>query len=75
MKIVRQKKELNFTTSYEKQFSGADLRESLNQKQETVNQKYFQVFGDKLGFTHNLSVIDLLFNKGLETVDYLTVKI
>ncbi|MBP7810628.1 MAG: WbqC family protein [Bacteroidia bacterium] len=75
--ILRQKKELYFTKEYEKEFSGIDLRETLNIKQETSNiyPKYYQVFGDKLGFTPNLSVIDLLFNKGLETVDYLTVKI
>ncbi len=73
--ILRQKKELHFTKEYEKEFLGIDLREVLNQKQETINQKYYQVFGDKLGFTPNLSVIDLLFNKGLETVDYLTVKV
>ncbi|MBK7667554.1 MAG: WbqC family protein [Sphingobacteriaceae bacterium] len=75
--ILRQKKEIKFTSEYSKEFPGIDLRETLNIKQETSNiyPKYFQVFGDKLGFTPNLSVIDLLFNKGLETVDYLTVKI
>lgn len=71
--ILRQKKELHFTKEYEKEFLGSDLRTSLNRKQETINQKYYQVFGDKLGFIPNLSVIDLLFNKGLETVEYLTV--
>lgn len=75
--ILRQKKEIKFTSEYNKEFPSIDLRETLNIKQETTNiyPKYFQVFGDKLGFTPNLSVIDLLFNKGLETVDYLTVKI
>jgi hypothetical protein len=73
--ILRQKKEIKFTSEYSKEFPGLDLRETLNIKQETINQKYFQVFGDKLGFTPNLSVIDLLFNKGLGTVDYLTVKV
>lgn len=75
--ILRQKKEIKFTSEYSKEFPGIDLRETLNIKQETSNiyPKYFQVFGDKLGFRPNLSVIDLLFNKGLETVDYLTVKI
>lgn len=75
--ILRHKKKIKFTSEYSKEFAGIDLRETLNIKQETSNiyPKYFQVFGDKLGFTPNLSVIDLLFNKGLETVDYLTAKI
>ena len=75
--ILRQKKEILFTKEYEKEFTGIDFRETLNIKQETSNiyPKYFQVFGEKFGFTPNLSVIDLLFNKGLESVDYLTLKV
>lgn len=75
LQILRQKKEIHFTSEYNKTFEGIDLRPSLNDKQETINQKYYQVFGDKFGFTPNLSVIDLLFNKGLESVEYLTLKI
>jgi len=73
--ILRQKKEINFTNEFQKTFGGHDLRETLNQKQETKNKKYYQVFGNKFGFTPNLSVIDLLFNKGLETTDYLTPEV
>ena len=75
LNIIRLKKELNFTTEYKKKFPGIDFRETLNMKPETSSHNYFQVFGDKFGFTSNLSVIDLLFNKGLETVDYLTIKV
>lgn len=75
LQILRQKKEIHFTSEYNKTFEGIDLRPSLNDKQETINQKYYQVFRDKFGFTPNLSVIDLLFNKGLESVEYLTLKI
>ena len=71
--ILRQKKEINFTNEFHKTFSGLDLR---NQQRETPNPKpYYQVFGTKHGFTPNLSVIDLLFNKGLESVDYLTLEL
>lgn len=75
--ILRQKKELQLTNEFHKTFDGIDLRNSLNQKPETINSfpKYYQVFGDKFGFTPNLSVIDLLFNKGLESVEYLTLKV
>lgn len=73
--ILRQKKELQFTAEFQKNFEGIDLRESLTQKPGTGNPQYYQVFGDKFGFTPHLSVIDLLFNKGLESVDYLTLKV
>ncbi|NQV02623.1 MAG: WbqC family protein [Bacteroidia bacterium] len=33
--------------------------------------EYYQVFADKLGFISNLSIVDLLFNLGPETLDYL----
>lgn len=73
--ILRQKKEIQFTSEYKKEFTGIDLRTSINHKPETINPKYYQVFGEKFGFVSNLSVIDLLFNKGLESVDYLSLKV
>jgi hypothetical protein len=75
LKIIRQKKEIQFTSEYIKKFYGLDLR-FTNQEQETLNikhQTYYQVFADKFGFTTNLSVIDLVFNKGMESVEYLTL--
>jgi hypothetical protein len=33
--------------------------------------EYTQVFDDKHGFVNNLSVLDLLFNEGKFTLDYL----
>lgn len=35
------------------------------------NPKYNQVFKDKHGFIHNLSIVDLLFNIGPESLDYI----
>ncbi len=75
LKIIRQQKDIQFTSEYSKEFSGMDLRELPNPKPEIINNKYYQVFGNKFGFTPNLSVIDLLFNKGLETVGHLTLKV
>ncbi len=31
--------------------------------------EYFQIFSNKFGFTPNLSIVDLLFNEGLSSVD------
>ncbi|MGZ3883821.1 MAG: WbqC family protein [Bacteroidia bacterium] len=80
LKILRVKKEIRYTSAYEKETTGPDFRNSLHPKATQLipgvpQSPYYQVFGDKLGFTKNLSAIDLLFNKGLETTDYLTVKL
>ena len=83
LKLLRMKKQIRFTTEFQKEFNGFDLR-SLTPKQETAtlsfptgeNRKpetYYQVFSDKFGFTPGLSVVDLLFNKGLETKGYLSL--
>lgn len=50
-----------------------DLRRSFHPKQEhtETNKPYYQVFNQKFGFQPHLSIIDLLFNMGPETILYL----
>lgn len=49
-----------------------DFRFLTNGKKDSsVFEAYPQVFDDKHGFINNLSVLDLLFNEGKFTVDYL----
>lgn len=57
---------------------GGDYREIIHPKRqnsilEELNLKkpYFQVFSGKYGFIPNLSVIDLLFNEGPDSIMYL----
>ncbi len=48
-----------------------DLRERIHPKKENYVQDiypYYQVFGHKHGFRNNLSIIDLLFNMGNESI-------
>ena len=40
-------------------------------KDQSLIPAYPQVFDEKYGFLHNLSILDLLFNKGPETPVYL----
>ncbi|WP_081210194.1 WbqC family protein [Salegentibacter sediminis] len=50
-----------------------DLRSLINAKQKTGFQhdRYNQVFENKHGFLPNLSILDLLFNEGPNSLEYL----
>jgi hypothetical protein len=74
LKAMKIKVELKHTESYEAEYIGlVDYRNAISPKQETaIDQKvYFQVFEDRKGFIKNLSIVDLLFNQGPHSVNYL----
>ncbi len=48
-----------------------DQRELINAKKEIIIEPYSQVFQDKKGFLSNLSILDLMFNEGPNTINYL----
>jgi hypothetical protein len=57
---------------------GLDLREAIHPKRSNnilktlkLEKPYFQVFAQKYGFIPNLSIMDLLFNEGPESIIYL----
>ena len=62
------------TTEYGGTSSLTDLRECIHPKQaweadkRFVPKEYYQVFKDKHGFIANMSIIDLLFNMGPESI-------
>lgn len=72
-KCMRMKFEFEKTTEYFRETSDfADLRYLANGKKDINSfEKYTQVFDDKHGFINNLSILDLLFNEGKFTLDYL----
>ena len=53
--------------------AGEDLRNVIHPKKAPYlsNREYWQVFRGKFGFVPNLSVMDLLFNEGPESICYL----
>jgi len=61
------------TSTYEKDSPHHDLRHLIDVKttKATTVCEYTQVFSDKNGFIPNLSILDLLFNMGPETVPLL----
>jgi hypothetical protein len=61
------------TKSYTTDSSDNDMRYLINAKALPQKEvpKYTQVFSDKNGFIPNLSILDVLFNLGPETVSIL----
>lgn len=80
-KLLKLKKEIALTASFEKEPTDQlDLRNSIHPKIEftedlnvtqLLKTPYYQTFEAKFDFHPNLSILDLLFNKGLETHEYL----
>jgi len=66
---------ITFTAEYKDYFSEneIDLRDFFHPKREYPYhlKPYYQVFNQKFGFQRDLSIIDLLFNMGGESVFYI----
>lgn len=62
------------TESYDTNPALCDLRESIHPKRPWQDDAdfspvtYYQVFGEKHGFVPNMSIVDLLFNMGPESI-------
>lgn len=74
-KILKIKKTIEFTECYSKEYIDArDYRDAIHPKKESVytdQKKYYQLFEDRTGFIPNLSIIDLIFNQGPQSKNYL----
>ncbi|MBR5567466.1 MAG: WbqC family protein [Bacteroidales bacterium] len=72
------KVDLRLTEDYIKETDCEDLREKIHPKRDNdvlrrlgLEKPYFQVFAQKYGFKSDLSVMDLLFNEGPDSILYL----
>jgi hypothetical protein len=75
IKLTKIKTSLIYTETYEEAYPTlTDLRNTISPKIENesfLQKPYFQVFEDRHGFIKNLSIVDLLFNQGPQTLSYL----
>ena len=69
LELLQEKDNTNFTKEFQHEGNFSDFR---NHKWNSEQQeKYDQVFMEKHGFIPNLSILDLLFNLGPESGNYL----
>jgi hypothetical protein len=82
LQILRTKKEIELTEDYHAVTELLDKRGRVHPKKEVLqeeevdlvlNKEYYQTFNNKFPFTPNLSILDLLFNTGMQTLDYFQI--
>ena len=72
LKIMKVKKDYSYTTDFEKIVDENDYRITLSKGTNKIEMKpYYQVFADRHGFIPNLSIVDLLFNEGPNSINNL----
>lgn len=73
LKILKTEKEFSFSEEYFKNPDAKDFREKFSAKKapEFSQEEYYQTFSDKLGFLKDLSILDLICNKGPESLTYI----
>lgn len=74
LKMLRIRADLRFTDQYEAAPEGrTDFRDLMHPKRPSgyTGKPYYQVFQDRHGFLPNLSIADLLFNHGPQSISYL----
>ena len=72
-KILKTEKAYSLNVEFTKTPADVDFRNKFSAKKESEFEieEYYQTFSDKLGFEKDLSILDLICNKGPESLTYL----
>lgn len=72
-KILKTEKAYSLNEEFKKTPAEVDFRNKFSAKKESEfeMEEYYQTFSDKLGFEKDLSILDLICNKGPESLTYL----
>lgn len=73
LKLLKTEKAYSLNDEYARNPAEINYREKFSAKQpsEFEMEEYYQTFSDKLGFLADLSILDLLSNKGPESLTYI----
>jgi hypothetical protein len=74
LKVLEIQADISFTGIFYKTYAEAtDLRYAIHHSETMMNElkPYLQVFGERHGFIANLSILDLIFNRGPYSGTYL----
>jgi hypothetical protein len=74
LKFLKMPMGLKYTEEYHREYTKlSDFRNTIHPKKDPAFEQkpYFQVFEERKGFLKNLSIIDLLFNQGPQSINYL----
>ena len=73
-KILKTEKAYSLNEEFTKTPAEVDFRNQFSAKKESEfeMEEYYQTFSDKLGFEKDLSILDLICNKGPESLTYLS---
>src|SRR5690606_18337545 len=74
MKCLKLNRTIEFTEKFAKSYDIPDFRNLIHPKRESVYENpksYYQVFEERTGFLPEVSIIDLVFNQGPQSKNYL----
>lgn len=74
LKFLKMPVGFKYTEEYHRDYPELrDFRNTIHPKKDPAFEQkpYFQVFEERKGFLKNLSIIDLLFNQGPQSINYL----
>ena len=74
LKLLKINTTFHYTEEYHAEYPNlTDLRNAISHKKnpDFIQKPYFQLFENRQGFMKNLSIVDLLFSQGPQSINYL----